>query len=355
MSDSPIEVAVIIVAYNSRDDLAECLAGLDQWAGGSAAVRVVVVDNASDDGSGDFVRQHFSSIELIGSPTNLGFAGGNNLGWDHVRQAHPDVRYVALLNPDTVPEPGWLDPLIGWLESHRDTATCQPLITLHDRPDRINTAGNRAHYLGFGLVTHCGEPIPDDMQPKPIGYSSGAAMLVRADLLTQHGLFESRMFLYCEDTDLGWKLSQLGYKHELVPSSRVAHKFDPAAAVQRHYYYLERNRWWLILVYYKRPTLLLLLPAIVLMELGQVLFSLVLGQLGDKRRAWGYYLNPDNRKHIRELRRAAQNRRTICDNDFVGSLTGWIEHPRLGGPLLRYIANPLLGTYWWLVRWVIFW
>jgi GT2 family glycosyltransferase len=228
------------------------------------------------------------------------------------------------------------------------------LITLYDQPDQINTAGNRSHYLGFGFVTRCSEPVTQDLAPQPIGFSSGAAMLVRADLIARYDLFEPEMFLYCEDTDLGWKLSQLGYTHELVPDSRVAHKFR-AGASMAHYYYLERNRLWLMLVYYKRPTLLLILPAALLMEAGQLLFALMHGKLGEKLRAYGYFLNRDNRQHIRDLRRAAQKRRTVCDKDFLRNFTDTINYPTLRGPLIRFIANPLLGAYWWLARRVIFW
>lgn len=355
MAENPIEVAVLIVAYNSRDDLADCLVGIDRWADKHVVVRVVVVDCASEDGSAELVRELFPEVDVIEPGENLGFAGGNNAGWDHVRSAYPKVKYVALLNPDTEPQRGWLSPLIGRLEQYPSTATCQPLITLHNKPDQVNTAGNRAHYLGFGLVTQCGGPIPDIRTPKPIGYSSGAAMMVRAECLALHGLFDSAMFLYCEDTDLGWKLSQLGFTHELVPESRVAHKFDPKHAIQRHYFFLERNRLWLLLVYYKRRTLLLLLPAILFMEVGQVLFALVIGKLGAKWRAWGYFMNFDNRQYIREVRRKAQTRRTISDRAFARNLIGTIDHPSLGGPLLQYVANPLLGAYWWLAKRVIFW
>jgi GT2 family glycosyltransferase len=354
LPEHPIETAVILVAHNSRDDLAGCLAGMDRWARDQAAPYVVLVDCASTDGSADLVRERFPRVELIESSENLGFAGGNNLGWEHVQREHPGVRYVALLNPDTVPEPNWLDPLIDRLEGHRETATCQPLITLHDRPDRINTAGNQAHYLGFGFITRCGEPISQDMTPQPIGYSSGAALLARAELLAKHGLFEPEMFLYCEDTDLGWKLSQLGYRHDLVPTARVAHKFEPGTSL-KHYYYLERNRWWLLLVYYKRRTLALVLPAALLMELGQVVFAMMHGQLRGKLRAWGYFLNRDNRRHLGELRRKAQGRRTVCEKDFLRDFTGTIDYPTLRGPLVRFIANPVFSAYWWLARRVIFW
>lgn len=354
MPQPPIQAAVIIVAHNSRDDLPACLAGMDRWAGDKTRLHTVLVDCASTDGSADLVRDQFPTVKLIEPKENLGFAGGNNLGWDHVRRELPGVRYVALLNPDTVPQPNWLDPLIDRLEARPDTATCQPLITLHHQPDRINTAGNQSHFLGFGLVTRCGEPIPDDLTAQPIGYSSGAAMLARADLLAKHGLFEPEMFLYCEDTFFGWKLGQLGYRHELVPTSRVAHKFEPGESI-KHYYYLERNRLWLPLVYYKRRTLALILPAALLMELGQAVFALAHGQLRSKLRALGYFLNPNNRRHLGELRREAQDRRTLSDKQFTRGLIGRIDYPTLTGPLVRFVANPLFSAYWWLARRLIFW
>ncbi len=372
MPDPLTQVAVIIVAHNSREDLPDCLAGMDRWASNKIKLHTIIVDCASTDGSPDLIRQQFPDIQLLEPKENLGFAAGNNLAWEHIQQQLPQIKYVALLNPDTVPQPNWLDPLIDHLESTPPEAhvlrtwdpptphtapgiaTCQPLITLHDQPDHINTAGNQSHYLGFGLITQYNQPIPDDLTPKLIGYSSGAAMLVRADLLTKHGLFQSEMFLYCEDTDLGWKLTQLGYQHQLVPASRVAHKFNPAASL-KHYYYLERNRLWLLLIYYKRRTLLLLLPPILLMEAGQLLFALKHRRLSDKIRAWAYFLNRNNLKHIRQQRRTAQQNRTITDKDFTKHFTATLDHPTLKGPMVRFIANPILAAYWSLARRLIFW
>ena len=354
MTPRPLDLAVIIVAHNSRDDLPGCLAGRDRWASDPIRVHTVIVDCASADGSADLVREQFPDIHLVEPGKNLGFAGGNNAGWDYIQTQFPNTQYVALLNPDTVPADHWLDPLIEHLEHHPGTATCQPLITLHDHPDRINTAGNRSHYLGFGLITRCNEPIPDDLATQPIGYSSGAAMLTRANLLTDHGLFEKEMFLYCEDTDLGWKLTQLGYQHDLIPQSCVAHKFQPSGSL-KHYYYLERNRLWLLLVYFKGPTLLLLLPAILLMEIGQLLFAMTSGRLHDKLRSWAYFFKWDHRQHIRAQRIAAQQRRTISDKNFTRAFVGGIDHPALRSPLVRFIANPLFAVYWWLARRVIFW
>ena len=355
MNERPTEIGVIIVAYNSREDLTHCLAGIERWAGDAVKLRVVVVDCDSHDGSAELVRELFPEIDLIKPGRNLGFAGGNNLGWEHLQQRYPSIRYVALLNPDTIPEPGWLDPLVTHLDQYPNTATCQPLVTLADRPGHINTAGNAIHYLGFGLVTRCGEPIPNDMTVQPIGYSSGAAMLARADLLARFGLFESPMFLYCEDTDLGMKLRQLGYQHELVPQSRVAHRFSDSAAIGRHYYYLERNRMWLISVYHKYPTLVLLMPAILLMEVGQLLFAFSHGRLLDKLRTYGFFIPFRTGAYIMQLREAAQRRRTISDRECLRTCVGRIDHPGLGGPLLRYVGNPLLGAYWWLIKRVIFW
>ncbi|GAB4197732.1 MAG: glycosyltransferase family 2 protein [Phycisphaeraceae bacterium] len=353
--DKPCEVAVLIVAYNSRDDLARCLAGMERWAEREIILHVVVVDCDSQDGSAELVRDLFPEVDVVDAGGNLGFAGGNNVGWAYVRNRYPGVSYLALLNPDTLPEPGWLDPLVDHLEENPDAATCQPLITLLDRPGHINTAGNRCHFLGFGFVTLCGEPIPSDLSVQRIDYSSGAAMLIRVDPIALHGLFESEMFMYCEDTDLGWKLSQLGFVHELVPDSRVAHRFQPGESL-RHYYWLERNRLWLLCVYYRLPTLLLILPAFLVMELGQIFYAAMHGHLRDKLRAYAYFLNPEHRVRIADLRQQARQRRRVRDREFLRRFAGTIDYPTLRNePLVRYVANPLLGVYWWVVKRLICW
>lgn len=359
-TESPVEVAVIVVCHNGLRHLPDCLGSLADSPPATAAappilLRVVVVDNASGDGSAEYVRSRFPSVDCVPAPRNLGFAGGNNLGWEHIRTRYPRVRHLCLLNQDTVVTPGWLGPLVRFLESHADVAAVQPKVMLHPEVHLFNTAGNRSHFLGFGFVTGYREVDRGQYdRPARIDFASGAACLLRASALQRLGLFNEGFFMYLEDAELGWRLAQAGLRSMYVPDSVVYHKYVFRHDLA-HYYHLERNRFWLLLLYYKWRTLLLLLPAIVFMELGQIYFAARQGVLAQKLRAYGFFLDRANRARVLAERRAAQGRRTIDDRAFTRGFLGRIVFSEIAGPLVRCVANPVLGAYWALARRLVVW
>lgn len=355
MSEANPEVAVLIVTHNSKHFLADCLTSVMASEDPGIHRHVVVVDNASADGSGEFVTSEFPQVDLVRSPTNRGFTGGNNLGWEHVQQAYPDTDYLMLLNPDTIVAPGWLEPLAEFLRGHPEAGCAQPKLLLHPQTDLFNTTGNRSQFLGFAFVS--GYEVPDRGQydsPEPLDYASGAAVMIRTDLLRRVGLFEEMMFLYHDDLELGWRLRQIGFGSFLVPASAVYHKYNFRKNL-KYYYFFERNRWLVLGIYYKLPTLLLLAPALAVMELGQLFFALTHRVLGQKLRSYGFFLRPANLGTLWRRRRQAQARRTITDREFTRPFCGSIDLPGGGGLLLKYIANPFFRAYWSVARRLIFW
>ena len=350
-----IEVAVLLCSHQGHDDLNDCLGSLFASKDADLHTHIVFVDNGSTDGSGDLMRQRFPQADYIRSVSNRGFTGGNNLGWQHVRQSYPNVRYIVLLNVDTIVQSGYLRTLVDCLEAHPHVGAAQAKLMLHPDTDRINSAGNRSHYLGFGYLTGYGEKDQGQYdRSQSIDYASGAAVIIRAELLEQFGLFDEIFYLHLEDTDLSWKLRQVGFDTFFVPDSVVYHKYQPDAPI-RYYYYLERNRWILLFTYYRLPTLILLAPALLFMELGQLAFSCRHGKFGEKLRCYGYFMKPSNMALIWRRRCAAQKRRTIGDQQFMTRFSGTIRFETIDSPLLRLIGNPLLGAYWTLVRPLIFW
>jgi GT2 family glycosyltransferase len=313
------------------------------------------VDNASSDDSVSRAVRRFPQVEVIHSPANRGFAGGNNLGWDHIRRTRPGVRYLALLNQDTIVTSGWLNALVGFLERHPRAGCAQSRLMLYPQTQVFNSAGNRSHFLGFGFTTGYGEHDRQQYdQPRTIDFPSGAACVVRTELLHQLGLFDEAYFLYMEDAELGWKLRLAGYDTVYVPDSIVYHKYGFGRNPQ-FYYYVERNRWWLLLTYYRMPTLLLLMPALVVMEAGQLFFAARSGHLQQKLRGYGYFVNRHNLRRLRRTRRAAQQRRVAGDAELMAGFSGTIISPELTSPLLRYLANPFFAFYWRIVRRLIVW
>jgi len=349
------EAAVLIVCFNGRDFLGDCLSSVFNSNESELTVRVIVIDNASTDGSAEFVRRDFPRADLLTLPENRGFAAANNAGWEFARKKFPDLKYLAVLNHDTVVQAGWLTTLANHLETHPQTAAAQPKILLWPKKDRFNTAGNQSHYLGFGIVSAYDKVDDGSLDRiRQIDFPSGAAVLLRADVINSASLFDDLFFLYLEDADLGWKLRQMGFLIDYVPAAIVWHKY----AFQRdyqYYYYLERNRWILLATYYKLPTIILLSPMFLLMELGQVYFSWRNGVLDQKIRAWRYFLSAESLSNLRRRRREAQNRRRISDGEFTRDFVGEIEFSEIKSKTLRRIGNPLLRAYWAVARRLIFW
>ncbi len=350
-----IAAIVLIVSYNGRRFLDDCLGSVLRSEDPGIRRRVVVVDNASTDGTVEYLTERFPEVDCVASAENLGFAGGNNLGWDHIQRRYPDASYVALLNQDTVVRSGWLAELVAHLDEHPQVACAQAKLMLHPDTQRINTVGNVSHFLGFGFTSGYGELDSGQYDAvRTIDFPSGAAFVARAAVLRQLGLFEPLLFLYLEDADLGWKMRLAGWEIAYVPTSAVYHKYE-FKGDYRNYYYLERNRLWLLLVYYRVATLVLIAPAILFMEAGQFIFAATKGRLRDKLRSYAFFLNGRNLGRLRSVRRATQARRRISDRQFLESFTGTVQFSELRSPLLRWIANPVLGAYWAVARQAIFW
>ena len=348
-------VAILIACYNGRACLGECLRSLLEGREEHVETSIIVIDNASTDSSADFVQRQFPQVELIRLKENRGFAGGINAGWEYARRKFPDLQYVAAINQDIVAQSGWLSKLARHLRDHPATAAAQPKVLLWPAKDRFNTAGNRSHFLGFGLVTAYGQLDDGSFdQSREIDFPSGAAVLIRAQALTDGEVFDELFFLYLEDAELGWKLRQLGHRIDYVPEAVIWHQYG-FHQDYRYYFYLERNRWYLLATYYKPATLLLLLPAIVAMELGQFYFAARNGVLGQKWAACAFFASAPNLSRLLRRRRQAQRRRRIGDRQFLGRFVGEIDLPELHSRTLRRIGNPLLRTYWRLARPLIFW
>lgn len=355
MTPQRVKVVVLICNYNGESYLHDCLRSLLDSHDPGLDVRILVVDNASKDGSVALVQQHYPGVELLALPSNLGFAGGNNAGWQYIQQHHPDAAFLVLLNMDTVVQTGWLTPLVAHMQENPSVACTQPRLMLHPQTELINTLGNRSHFLGFGQMTHYRRRFEDMPALRPeIDFASGAAVMIRAEVLREIKLFDEVMFMYLEDAELGWKCRLAGYASHLVPISVVMHKYRAGTPV-RSYYFLERNRWLLLLTHYKLATLVLLLPALLVMELGQVAFAAMQGVLGAKLRAWAWFLRPGNLAHVLGRRSEIQRLRKVRDREFMGGFAGKVEFETVDHPLLRYVGNPLLSTYWQVARAFLFW
>jgi GT2 family glycosyltransferase len=260
-----------------------------------------VVDNASSDGSDSIAEaaaERHESVRLLRSPTNRGYAGAVNLA---LAEARGD--YVAVLNMDVVVTPGWLDPLVSFLESTPDAGAVCPLIVLESDPGRINAAGQNVHVTGLGFNRWLEQPRERaGAQPFRVSGLHGAAFLMRREDLESIGGWDESGFLYHEDVALSWLLAVTGKEIHCVPASAVSHDYH-LTMFPHKLFLLERNRWSMLLSNTHGLTRLALSPLLALSELMMWGYCLLRGPSFLRAKLDSYRWISGNRERIRERRR----------------------------------------------------
>jgi len=337
--------SVIVVNYNSLNDLERLLPSLVADAAASG-YEIIIVDNASVDGSAEYVETTYPGVIVIRTRSNLGFGHANNLG-----ARHGTGEYLAFLNPDTVVAPGWLDALIAALRVEPRAGLATSEVRLLGKPDHINTCGNDVHYTGLALCRGLGSqasPLAED-RPVEVGAVSGAAFAMRKDLFERLGGFDGDFFMYVEDTDLSWRARLAGYKSIYVPGSVVYHDYELQFGPHKTYYQ-ERNRYLMLLKSLRWPTLLLLLPGLVLAEV--VTWSFVLmrdrKRLGNKLR--GYAWIARHWGEIMERRRTTQRLRRASDRALILPSTHALAYEQTGDGFAARAAGRVMNPLFQLVR-----
>jgi GT2 family glycosyltransferase len=241
--------AIVIVNYNGEAFVAEAVrSALAQTVRREAPDRfpVVVVDNASTDGSLAVLRGFGDAITLVASATNTGFSGGNNLAFARA----PDAEAYALLNPDAVAEPNWLGELLAAAERHPGWGFVGARILDANAPGRLDNVG--LVMALDGTVRGRGRGEPDDgryADERPILLASGCAMLLDGDATRAAGGFDERFFCYCDDVELCLRLGLRGRPGWFAPAARVAHRFSASTGQTFSpfkAYQVERNRYWVV-------------------------------------------------------------------------------------------------------------
>jgi len=213
-------VSIITINFNHSEVTSQLLYSLRKVT--YPELEIIVVDNNSPDDDPDVLKQSFPEIELIRSPENLGFAGGNNLG---IRKARG--KFILLLNNDTEVDPGFLEPLVAKLESDSNIGAVSPKIRFFHTPDTLQYAGYsplnpytiRSHGRGHGT-----RDTGQFEQDAPTAFVHGAAMMVPLEVIRKVGLMAECYFLYYEELDWSERIRRAGYQLWYVHNSIVFHK-----------------------------------------------------------------------------------------------------------------------------------
>lgn len=226
MTETPLKLSIILVSWNTRALLADCLASVYAHAP-SVPYEVLVVDNASSDDSAQMVRAQFPQARLIESPTNVGFAQGNNLAVPLCRG-----EYLLLLNPDTVVKPDAFDSLVRFLDANPQAGAVGSMLLNPD--ETLQPSCHPAPKLSRELwrLFHLDKIRPygsyrmhdwSTDQPREVDVIQGASLLLRREIVDRIGFLDGDYFMYSEEVDLCYRMQQAGWRLYWEPRSRVIH------------------------------------------------------------------------------------------------------------------------------------
>jgi hypothetical protein len=228
--NSDPSLSIVIVSWNTRDLLAQCLASVFTQQGDEGAqlsLEVFVVDNASQDGSLEMVRDRFPQAHLLENPGNPGFAAANNQG---IRQCRG--RYILMLNPDTIVKPGALATLVDFMDAHPQAGAAGPRLLNADGSLQESCYPRPTLGREFWRLFHLDKLATlaiYPMQrwrldtPREVDVLMGACLLVRWAVFDQVGLWEEMYFMYSEEVDLCTRVQAAGWGLFWVPQAEVVH------------------------------------------------------------------------------------------------------------------------------------
>jgi len=213
-------ISVILANHNGKRHLQECFDSLQNQNYPRDRFEVILVDNASTDGSVEYIRERFPWIKILQLDKNYGFCKPNNEG---VKVAGGE--YVVLLNNDTVVTKEWLSELVKGILADNKVICCASKILYYDTRDMIQAAGGKITIIGGGFYRGYGDKDnPEYNKLEYTGFGCGAGVLVKRDFFQNIGGFDEDYFASCEEHDLGWKCWLYGYKVLYVPTAVMYHK-----------------------------------------------------------------------------------------------------------------------------------
>lgn len=215
------ELSIIIVNRNGRPVIARCLESLRE-AGRGRDWQTVVVDNASDDGSPDFIARSYPEAKLLRTGGNLGFSRANNLAWRRTESP-----FLLFLNPDTAVIGGAIDILLEEMRRRPRAGACGPRLIRDDGTFQVSFGRRVTFFRELARKSFLNAVRSRRLATlrgvRETDWVSGACLLARREALEQAGGFDEAFFLYFEDIDLCVRMGARGWKTYLVPAAKVLH------------------------------------------------------------------------------------------------------------------------------------
>jgi GT2 family glycosyltransferase len=340
------KVSAIVVNWNDKDVLSGCLQSLLKQE--YENLEIWVSDNGSEDGSQAMLKEFYPSVHLVENGENLGFGSAVNRA---LEKAQGD--YFLFLNNDLELESDCVGQLVGLLESDKEIGAAIPKILYHrdaqelssNDSKTINSFGVVVNYSGVSYPNMLGQQDKKDL---PLTETAcGGIFMFSREVYEQVGGFDEDLFLYHEDHDLSWRIRLGGWKLMVTPRSVCSHHYYFNKGVLK-FYRSEKNRLHILLKNMECKTLILIFPALVIVELAQIVHALMHGWLRLKVKSYFEILGQFAR--IARKRRQIRSFRKVSDKEITRLYRGAIVVSGMKNPLMDYILSPLLSAYWKLIR-----
>jgi len=324
--------SVVILNYNGADCTIACYKSVTAQT--CSDFEVIIVDNASTDGSSARISAECPQAHLLRLPDNVGTSGGFAAGADHAKS-----ELVLFLCNDTVLDPDVLEKMVEVMKSRPDAGACGVKQVHFSKPDIVDCIGYVPDRFGFPAFT--------DLRKRDSGktntldaWVSGTVFMVRKEVYERVGGYDSLMFTLSDEVDLCWRIRTHGFTTLVAAAARVRHHVTATLSSQprgQTHYWSQRNIMRMLLKNYSGPTLTVILPQYLIIELMEFLYLLTQRMWGlawaDVRAlGWNIARFPDTWRHHRRLQRT----RTVSDRQILKGLVSHSIKLRWGrGILLR--------------------
>ena len=303
-------VSVVILNYNGVGYIEKCLDSVYRTIG--CKFEVILIDNASTDGSQLLCKKKFPEIRLFQNDVNLAMAA-RNIGIDNAIG-----EYIVFLDSDATVDPNWLQNLIKSYLSHGEGLYQGKILEINNS-HKIVSSGSLLNIFGFGYARGNGEKdIGQYEKFTQISFPVGACLFSSLDVIKKIGYFDESNLLYLmyDDVDYGWKSLTFGIPSFYEPKCIVYHPVTTSSKLNSHkMFLLERNRWICLFTFYSTKTLIKMLPFFLIIELGLFFFLLMKGMGLAKIKAFFSILKMTNSIKKRKIR--LNKKRKFSDTDLL--------------------------------------
>ncbi len=331
-------VSIIILNYNGREFLVDCLNSLFEQ--NYKDFEIILFDNASSDDSVKFVKDNYVNpeLKLICSETNLGFAGGNNEALKYAKG-----NYIVLLNNDTVVEKDWLAELVNGINYTNDIGMVQSLVLTEGIPGK--------YYLKNGTVNLFGHNIMEVFEINKDGMGeifqvNGCSLIIRKELIDKLGsLFPDEYFAYAEDTYLSFMVKFAGYKIYHNAKSVVQHKGSSTMKKYKNEFitfHQERNRLLNFLIFFSDTFRRKYYPLLMYNLVIKLFYSLILRKYSFNGILKAYLWIVRNSDWIENKRNEVSMHKKVNEDEILKYLSGKTAN---GDNIIEKMLNSITLTY----------